>query len=124
MTLDPAEGSATGDLRDLGVLCGKEQPPSTGGRFRVGRAGVAFTTEDTEVTEALGSFTSHSAGLWIDTTIVLLGLRNSRARRAGAAAIVWNGSKRYSSRVRGKVFTSEPERWGRLAVRIIPAYCR
>jgi len=63
--MDLAEGSATGNLRDLRVLGGKNDPtrlvdgPGSGGQ------GFFFTTEDTEVTEALGSLASHPAGLLI-----------------------------------------------------------
>ena len=61
---DPAECSATGNLRDLRVLCGKRAPlepwtiPDRAGRG-------LFTTEDTEVTEALGRTAAHTAGLGI-----------------------------------------------------------
>jgi len=64
MTFDPAEGSATGNLRDLRDLCGGKnaRPPDPG--MSTGRGGFS-TTEVTEVTEALGSLTSHTAGLRI-----------------------------------------------------------
>jgi hypothetical protein len=63
--MDLPEGAATGNLRDLRVLCGEIATPSICGRFRAGRARAFFTTEDTEVTEALGILASHMAGLRI-----------------------------------------------------------
>jgi hypothetical protein len=69
---DPAEGSATRNLRDVRVLRGKnEHPRLVDGPVSGGQA-LLFTTEDTEVTEALGSLASHSACLRIRYTHFLV----------------------------------------------------
>ena len=58
---DPAEASARGKLRDLGVLCGEKNtcPPDT--ELSTGR-GVVLYRKHTEVTEALGGLAPHTAG--------------------------------------------------------------
>jgi len=62
-----------GNLRDRRDLCGKEKnDTSTRGRPQDGRAGVFFTTEVTEVTEALGGLASHTAGCGSDTANFLV----------------------------------------------------
>ena len=71
------ECSATGNLRDLRVLRGKNRPPGLVDGRLSGRRAFLCTTENTEVTEALGSLGSHSAALRIRFDVSFLGLRRS-----------------------------------------------
>ena len=85
---DPAEASARGKLRDLGVLCGEKNtcPPDT--ELSTGR-GVVLYRKHTEVTEALGGLAPHTAGLRVDTPFVVMNLA-VRATRASDSVVERN----------------------------------
>jgi len=77
---DPAEASARGKLRDLGVLCGEKNtcPPDT--ELSTGR-GVVLYRKHTEVTEALGGLAPHTAGLRVRYNLCRDEPRRRRTRR-------------------------------------------
>jgi hypothetical protein len=105
---DPAEGSATGDLRDLRVLCGGKNTGAPDTEFSTGRGVRFFATEDTEVTEALGSLASHTAGLRIRYNHLSFGFTQFRGSPRIAAAGARDGSKRHSPRSVVPSHTADP----------------
>jgi hypothetical protein len=82
-----------------------------------GGPGVFFTTENTEVTEALGSLASHSAGRRYYRHCLALGLRGSGLAAPPLPQSVGTDRNDFH-RFAVAVCTSEPERCGWLAVRI------